>query len=363
MSELLAVAERYLREEVAPRAEAIDADPEALRDALCGLGRRGLLALRRPARYGGPELGEEEFRAFQEMVARASGALAFLQTQHQSAAAMIARSENEELKRSTLPLMASGERGIGIGFSQLRREGPPPLVAVPVPGGYRLGGLVPWVTGWSFFDDFLVGAALPSGESVFGLAPLAGENGVEVGPPMALAAMGSALTVEVRFQDWLLPDDQVAFVRPPDWIHRNDLINITLQGYFALGCARAGLDVLLSASERRAAGFLREAWKALDAELGRCRQAMVAAQGASGEVTTDEKLRLRAWAIDLCARCAHAAVTASSGAANHLGHPAQRVYREALVFTVSAQTPAIMEATLARLVGRGQEPFQSTPAN
>ena len=39
-------------------------------------------------------------------------------------------------------------------------------------------------------------------------------------------------------------------------------------------------------------------------------------------------------------------------AANSIHHPAQRVYREALVYTVSAQTTAIMEATLKRIVSR-----------
>jgi len=68
------------------------------------------------------------------------------------------------------------------------------------------------------------------------------------------------------------------------------------------------------------------------------------------DIVTDERLAVRAWAIDLAVRCAHAAVTASSGAANSLSHPAQRIYREALVYTVSAQTTPIMEATLKRLI-------------
>lgn len=49
-------------------------------------------------------------------------------------------------------------------------------------------------------------------------------------------------------------------------------------------------------------------------------------------------------------RCANAAITVSSGAANYQDHPAQRVYREALVFAVSGQTTAVMEATLAELI-------------
>jgi len=65
-----------------------------------------------------------------------------------------------------------------------------------------------------------------------------------------------------------------------------------------------------------------------------------------------DRLQLRAWAIDLAVRCAHAAVTVSSGAANYSDHPAQRVYREAMVYTVFGQTTPVMEATLARLISK-----------
>lgn len=48
----------------------------------------------------------------------------------------------------------------------------------------------------------------------------------------------------------------------------------------------------------------------------------------------------------------NAAVTVFSGAANYQNHPAQRVYREAVVFAVSSQTTIVTEATLAGLVAQ-----------
>jgi len=44
-------------------------------------------------------------------------------------------------------------------------------------------------------------------------------------------------------------------------------------------------------------------------------------------------------------------VVVSSGAANGTLHPAGRVYREALVYTVSGQTKDVMVATLDRIMG------------
>lgn len=356
---VLEAARSYFLGEVRPRAEDIDLDSEALRRALRGLCERGLMALRRPQEYGGPALDEEEFRTFQELSAQASGSLSFLMTQHQSAVSMIAKSANEGLKRELLPKMANGERLLGIAFSQLRRPGPPLLAARPVDGGYELEGTIPWITGWTFFPEFIVGATLPSGAAVFGLMPFEdakrGDAELRFSEPMKLAAMESALTVSARVTRWKLREEDTLFVRPADWAKTNDLINIVLQGHFALGCAMAGLHLVELAYEKKGSETLREAHSALMGEIEACRKAAFEAQEASGEVTTDRKLELRAWAIDLAVRCAHAAIAATGGQANSLRHPAQRIYREALVYTVSAQTPAIMEATLRRLMGRGKE--------
>ncbi len=351
---LLEEAHRYLREEVAPQANAIDRDPEALREALRGLCTRGLMSLRRPREFGGPEVGEVEFRLYQEAVARASGALAFLQTQHQSAVGMLAKSQNEALRAETLPRMHDGTRLVGIGFSQLRRPGDPVMRATPEDGGYRLDGHVPWVTGAGFYPEYLLGASLPDGQAVFGLVPLEDGPGCRVSSPMRLAALETAMTVTVDYDGAFLPAERVAFVRPGGWIADNDQINVTLQGFFALGCAQAGLDVVWRAFEKRGAAFIQASWERLNGELERCRQAMAASLEPASDLSGEEKHRLRAWTIDLAARCSHAGVVASSGAANGVDHDAQRVYREALVFSVSAQTSTIMEATLERLVGRGQ---------
>ncbi len=60
-------------------------------------------------------------------------------------------------------------------------------------------------------------------------------------------------------------------------------------------------------------------------------------------------LKARSTAIELMGRIAHAAVLAAAGAGNLMSHPAQRVYREALAFSVLALSPPIQEAALARI--------------
>jgi alkylation response protein AidB-like acyl-CoA dehydrogenase len=354
---LLERTERVLREEVAPKAEAMDGDPEALAEGLAVLAREGLLALKRPKEFGGPELPDPEIRRFQEIVARVSGALAFLQTQHQGVSGMLAGSSNRALAEEYLPHMHDGSRLVGVGFSQLRRPGPPIVRAERVDGGYRIEGNVPWVTGFGFYQEFVVGAALPDGQAVFGLVPLREEPNVHPTPPMRLAAMSAAGTVAVQLDGFFLPDDRVIAVREAGWISNSDAINIAQQGTFALGCAQAGLDVLARNAERRKLEFAATTHESLQGELDATRAEAEYWAGNASVENVDARLDLRARMIDLMVRCAHAGVVSSSGAANSVNHPAQRIFREAMVFSVSAQTGPIMEATLNRLVAR--EPLRA----
>lgn len=351
ISSFLDSAKSYLSKTVALKANEIDKSPDALFEALQGLGNLDLLALRVPKKWGGKGFSEVDYGNFQELVARYSGALAFLQTQHQSACGMLVAGDNSTLQQEYLPLMGSGKVLLGVGFSHLRRTGEPIITAQAVPGGYRINGVVPWITGFGFFQEFIVAATLPDGGAVFGIAPFQnvqkqGEGEITFSSPAQLAAMNSTNTVCATL-NWFLPEELVVSIKPPGWIQENDRKNLLRATFLAFGCAEAGLDIIKSAFEKKSLSFINDAYNSLQAELNRCRRAI--AFSRQQEVEFTQKLQLRAWAIDLITRIAHGAVTVSSGAANYTHHAAQRVYHEALVFTVSGQSSAIMEATLARL--------------
>ncbi|MBE9189284.1 cyclase family protein [Gloeocapsopsis crepidinum LEGE 06123] len=347
---ILDTAKSYLVKEVAPLANEIDINSDVLLKALKGLGNLGLLALRVPQQWGGYGVSDEVFASFQELVARYSGALAFLQTQHQSAAGMLVQSRNSALQQAYLPHMGNGDVLLGVGFSHIRRLGDPTTVAIPVAGGYQIDGFVPWVTGWNLFSEFIVAATLADGGAVFGIVAFvetqqATGGAIAFGTPMQLASMRSTSTLSATLTRFFLPSDRVVFIKPAEWIHNNDIKNILRATPLAIGCAMAGLDIIQAAAQAKSLAFIDEAFTALDRELSECREAIAQAHYS----TFTQKVRLRAWAIDLAVRTAHAAITVSSGSANNSDRPAQRVYREALVYTVSGQTPAIMEATLKQL--------------
>ena len=146
-------ASSVLKTSVAPLANEIDGNSKILQQALMSLGEKGLLALRIAREWGGYGASDRSFFNYQKLVARYSGALAFLEIQHQSAASMVASSENLPLQELSLPKLSEGKILLGVGFSQIRRIGKPSVKAIPVAGGYKIKGFVPWVTGKGIFDE------------------------------------------------------------------------------------------------------------------------------------------------------------------------------------------------------------------
>jgi alkylation response protein AidB-like acyl-CoA dehydrogenase len=340
-------ARNFLTEWVRPRAGRLDQDPAALREALAEMGRRGLLGLRIPRALGGLELAPLDFRRFQEASARASGALAFLESQHQSACGLIARGRNAALSTRVLPRLASGQDSAAIAFSHLRKTGAPALRAIEERGGYRLSGHLPWVTGWGLFSHCVTAATLDDGRVLFAFHPLAESPALRPSPPLLLAAMSVTQTVAIDVHELFIPDSDAVDLHAATWIEENDRIAVALQSPLALGCAGAAIDVLREEASKKKRPALAAAADRLDRELGACRDE--AFQAMEEPIQRDRSLRARSAAIELAGRAAHAAVVGAAGAGNLLGHPAQRVYREALAFSVLALSPSIQEAALLRL--------------
>jgi len=340
--------ETYLREFVAPKAAEIDRAPQALEVALQGMGERNWLALKVPPHLGGGGWSEIEYCRCQILMARYSGALTFLQTQHQSAASQLAKSDNLALQEEYLPQMGNGQKLVGVGFSHLRRRGQPLLTASPVTEGYLLNGNLPWITGLGFFDDFIVGATLPDGGELYGILPFKNttDEKLSFSRPMSLIAMSATNTVSGKLHNYLLKPDRVVKINFPGAIHLSTRQNILNHGFSALGCAYGGIDIIRAMGKRKQLSFLEEFARHFLQEVTKCERSLTLAL-SDQETLYEDQLKLRSQTINLAVKCSHAAVIAAGGSANAIDSPAGRVYREALLFSVSGQTIDVMEASLA----------------
>lgn len=339
--------------EISINSNQLDQDFKALKQALSYLGNHSLLALQISPAFGGGGLSKLEYGLWQIAVAKYSGALAFLQTQHQSAGLFLNASNNHIFQQTYLPYLATGKKLIGVGFSQLRRPGKPLVTAEAKKTGYVISGFVPWVTGGNIFTDFIIGAMLADGRELYGVVPLKNAQQttggiIQVNEPMSLVAMTATNTVSVELNNWFLENDKVVAIKPANSIHHNSRQNVLNHAWFSLGCVYSALDIMQQIFERKQLTFILETKKSLTETADLYQQQMIEAL-APEKADYRDKLQLRSQVINLAFRCAQAAVIMASGAANNLDNAAGRVYREALVFSVSGQTTEVMEASLKLL--------------
>ncbi|MEZ4297055.1 MAG: acyl-CoA dehydrogenase family protein [Polyangiaceae bacterium] len=334
-----------------PRAAATDASDRVPHENLTALAEAGLLALAVPEAHGGAGVPPRVLRRFHGLLAEACGTTAFVAIQHASASSLIARSPSEPLKARLLPRMARGERMGTPAFSHLRRSGPPAVRAVEDGDHLVFDGVAPWVTGWGAVQVIALGATLPDQRQVFAALLLDETPGVKAWPPMRLATMTASSTVSITFSNARIPRDRLLFIRTPDEARAADAAGTLNQAPCSLGAAAAAAKLIDTRAEDDPA--LAPVARALHAEIDTCWSDLETWADRPTDPTFHESaLAVRAHCIELGVRAALAAIVATGGSALKSDRHAQRIYREAVLYSVAPQTTALRRATLARLIHR-----------
>ena len=349
---LLARAREIADTVLEPNAQSVDQSGKPPADNLRALAEAGLVGVTTPREWGGSACSGAFQREYTEILTAACGTTWFVLTQHLGACGQFAGSENPRLRETYLREMASGRFWVGVGFGHLRRPDPP-LKAEEVPGGWRLNGVAPWVTGWPLLGGVIFGAALPDGRHVYVYAPVEESDAMRSTPPLPLCAMNATATTEVRLTDYFAPQENFVRFSSREAMIRGDESGIAGSVAPPLGCARGALSVLRRAAAKRPdAAVMSRAADIFAQEIDECRANARHWAELPDKSVLEYKpnaLRARASVITLAVRVAHAAVAASGGGANSLDHPAQRLFREAMFYTLTAQTTDIQAATLEYL--------------
>lgn len=345
---ILQQAKIFLEKEVLLKANAIDKNSNILKETFYKMNQINscFFQLKLAKNIGGIDISNLGFYSWQIMIAKYSGALSFLQTQHQSAIAMLSQSKNDIVKEKYLQKIIKENQFCGVGFSHLRRQGKPSITAIPIEKGYTLTGFVPWITGYDIFSYFIIGATLPDGQELYGIMPFQNNDNLEFSTPMKLSAMNSTNTVTATLNQWFLPSEDVVMIQPYQAIHQKDEENVLYHGFFALGCSLAGLRVLEDNCQKINLQKVTDSYAQLKSQTENLQRKMLDMIIHPND-NFQEKLDLRVQAISLAYRCAIAAIISSKGEANQESHCANRIYREALVYSVSGQTMPILINSLA----------------
>ena len=335
---------------LAPRALETDLSDDVPVDNVRRLADAGLLGLSTPERYGGFGAPGNVLRSYTEIIAAACGTTTFVQGQHLSACALIAGAENESLKCEALPMLASGRRICGVAFSHLRRPGAPTLRVEQDGDSYIFEGQAPWFTGWGLMDDTVLGGTLPDGRFLYVVTPL-DAPGIEASAPMRLCAMNASGTVILMIRGLRVPIANAMKTITREQMAANDLgaiLGVTPQIF---GVARASINLVAALGESRKSEVMRRTVEALESEMEALRGEVDSWRDqTAAENYREPALRVRAHCIEFGVRAAHAAVAATGGGANARDNQAQRLFREAMFYTLTAQTRDVQTATLEHII-------------
>jgi alkylation response protein AidB-like acyl-CoA dehydrogenase len=334
---ILATARRLADEVLFPdaaRVDGLDAVPAAHLDALAA---EGLYGASVSQQVGGLGLDLPTACGVTEELASGGLATAFVWLQHRGLSMMLAaESTPAELRDQWLGSVCQGKVRGGVALTGLI-PGPPLLRAQPAPGGWRLDGEAPLVTGWGLIDLLLVVARGPQDTLVTLILDAAGQPGLSVSR-QRLAAVDASVTVRLRFDGVVVPTERLAGQQPFDPAESLRPDRLRINGSLALGLAsRCGR--LMGPGP-------------LDDELAACRTRLDEAVDA--DVAAMAQARAAASALAVRAAAALAVWDGSTSIA--AGQHPPRLAREALFLLVFGSRPPIKSALLQQLGAAPAEP-------
>jgi alkylation response protein AidB-like acyl-CoA dehydrogenase len=325
---------------LAALAAGADAGPDWPAESWRRLRDAGVLAWSVPRMFGGAGWTGTDLLAGYEQLAGACLTTAFILSQREAAVRRLVASENRDLQSRFSPGLAHGELFASVGLSQLttsRQHQAPALVAVEDAKGFRLDGLIPWVTGAERADLLMIGATLADGRQIL-LGLPGGTAGVAVEPPLPLMALTGSRTSAIRCngvvlgREWLIagPAEKIMAGKPGG-------VGGLETSALALGLAGAAVDFVAQEAAQRpdlrtAADRLQTARRGLRTTL----QSL-----AVVSPTQDAVIAMRVDCTRLALQATQVAMTVAKGTGFVAPHPVQRWARQALFFLVwSCPRPA-----------------------
>lgn len=310
--------------------------------------RSGLLALTAPVQHGGGGEAPAVARAVTEQLAGACGTTWFVTAQHALPVSLLVGADEPVRSRLLRPL-CDGQVLAATAVSHLRRPGPPAVRARPSGNGWELSGHIGWLTSWGLADDMVVGAATADGRLVFAYLPATEQPGLQVGSPLATAAMRGTRTTTLELDAVQVPESAVVqVVEAGPWCER-DLAKTANVVPAVFGLLHTTCGLLVQSSGRddtAAAGELAVTLAETAADVRHRAYRLIDEVAPIEQVP--QRLALRAHALQLLVHGTSALVATGAGAAMATQHPAQRLAREALFHLVQAQTADVRRATLER---------------
>ncbi|MBX9743159.1 MAG: acyl-CoA dehydrogenase family protein [Chthoniobacterales bacterium] len=320
----------FLEKEIIPIANELDEDTALFAKVYPRFVKLGGLNLLVPQELGGLGGGREEWIEYNILMSQYSGALLFLQAQHQFCISRLKNLLPNQKIENFLRSFVQEERGMGLALEKNKNL----LKVEATSTGYRLSGTFRWCTGHNYFSHLLISfehqeilfyTFLPFHESVSATGSL------HIGPRIETAVFNAVPSNSVTLENYFISHQEILAshaTRPMPLVEHptsynfagvaKALLKIALQGKFGTN---------LKAQEKH--NLLTQEWKHYYESLKR---------------GSNDPYRLRREGLQLVEKCILLARVACGSSGILRSHPLGRLIRESWQYTVAGYSEQQVEA-------------------
>ncbi len=357
------IAER----EIAPYAAEVDADSRFPAEALKALTAAGFHATHVPEEYGGEGADAIATCIVIEEVARVDVSASLIPAVNKLGSMPIILSASDEVKRTVLPSVASGESMISYGLSE--REAGSDAAAMRTRArregdSWVLNGTKAWITNAGISDWYTVMAVTDPEAGANGISAFVvhrDDPGFAVGPKERKMGVKGSPTCELYFTECTVPADRIIGAPGTGFktaLRTLDFTRPTI-GAQAVGVAQGALDAAVAyVKDRRQFGSSIGSFQGVQFMLADMEMKIEAARhlvyvaAAAGEAGRPDVTRLsasaKAFASDVAMQVTTDAVQLFGGAGYTQDFPVERMMRDAKITQIYEGTNQVQRMVIAR---------------
>lgn len=367
---------RFVVKEVRPHVASLEKETGYPHKLVATMQELGLFGLAVSERYGGLELRLPVFAAVMEELAKGWTSLAGYVNSHSTVAYVVGKHGTEAQKTHYLPRMATGEMRGALCLTEPGAGSDLQSIATTASTvGYNLAvnGSKFFVTNGARADLLLVLAktdpsAKPTKSGISLLLVEKGTAGVSVGSTFHKMAYGHVDTVEILFNDVVVPASAIVGSAPGRGLQQ--LFDGLEVGRIAIAASAVGLaadalgEAKRYAGERKAFGVTIDQHQAVQLRLAEMATKLVAARLITREAALVKGSGSRAdmisgmaklFASEACSEIVADALRIHGGYGYISEFQVERLYREAPLYVVGEGTNDIQKLVIARRLLEGTE--------